>query len=159
MSKEYVWSMTVDEETKPWICRVDESECVIIEDGQETQRVKIENPMKKVGVLQIDGKIGIYGTEVEFQLENGIPYIRMEGKWKMSETTMKDRQDKYMKNQMIGGMCQFLLGLGMCLGVLILYLITGSTGKWWFMAIMGSFMAIIGGIQWNTIRKEIMGKK
>jgi len=159
MSKEYVWSMTVDGEEMPWICRVDDGECVIIEDGQEIQRIKIDNPEKKVGVLQIDGEVTIFGMTVPFQLENGIPYIKMEGKWKMSETTMKDRQDKYMKNQMIGGLCQMLLGAAMCIGVLILYLVTGSTGKWWFMAIMGSFMAIVGCTQWYTTRKEVKGQK
>ena len=159
MSKEFVWNMTVDGEEKPWICRVDEEECVILEDGAETQRIKIENPLKKVGVLQIDGEVSAFGVTCGFQLENGIPYIRMVGKWQMSQTTMKDRQDKYMYNQMVGGLAQFVLGLAMCLGVLILYLVTGSTGKWWFLAIMGSFMAVIGISQWYTVRKDVKGKK
>ena len=155
MGKEFVWSMTVDEESKHWICRVDETECVIIEDGQETQRIKIENSEKKVGVLQIDDQIDVYGMTCPFQLENGIPYIKLEGRWKMSETTMKDRQDKYLLNQSLAGMIQCGMGLALCLGVLIIYLVTGSTGKWWFMSIMGSFLAIVGGSQWYTARKEI----
>ena len=155
MGKEFVWTMTVDGEETPWICRVDESECVIIENGEETQRLKIENPQKKVGVLQIDSEVSVFGMKCDFQLENGIPYIKMEGKWKMSQTTFKERQDKYAYNQMVGGLAQGILGLVMCLAVLILYLVTGSTGKWWFVSILGSFMAVVGFSQWFALRKEV----
>ena len=159
MGKEFVWSMVVDGESKPWICRVDETECVIIEDGQETQRIVIGNPEKKVGILQIDCEVEVYGLSCGFQLENGIPYIKMDGKWKMSETTMKDRQDKFVKTQYLGGMIQFAIGVALCLGVFVLQLVAGDTGKWWFLSIMGSFFAIVGGSQWYAARKEIKGKK
>ena len=154
MSKEYAWTLNVNGTDEPWKCVVTEEECITFEGDVETGRVRIENPVKKQGVLQIDGSVTVYGKACPFQLENGIPYVMIKGKWEMSETTFQDRQKKLLENQKITAIAQMIMGVVICLAVLAAYLLGFEIGNWWFCAIIGSMMGVVGGIQAYTLKKE-----
>lgn len=152
MSKEYVWTLTVDGEEKDWKCLVTDDACVIYEENVETNRLKIES--KEKNTLQIDTVISVFGKDCGFQLENNIPYIKVNGKWTMSDTTFADRQQKVIYNQKLSAKVQILIGVALCAFCLIRYLITKDMGNWWFTLVLGSMMGVTGGVQIYSIRKE-----
>lgn len=110
-AKEFIWSFDVDGESIPWKCVVEEEECVFFEGEREICRRKIQKKKRKKGVLQIDSSVDLFGKQTPFQLENGIPYLKIDGKWKISYTTMEDRIEGQIRGTKIQCLGLFLLGL------------------------------------------------
>ena len=122
--KEYIWSLTVDGEEKDWKCVVYDEDIATFEDDAETHRLPIETKAKNV--VQIDEAISVYGKKVHFQLENNTPYIKIGGKWTMSDTTMAERQAKMEQIQNTTTIVQIVMGLLMCAISLAVYFTNGD---------------------------------
>ena len=152
MSKEFVWTLGVDGTDRVWKVLVTDEECVIFEEKEEVKRIKIGNHEKNT--LQIDTEVEVFGKECPFQLENEIPYIRINDKWTASDTTMADRQKKMMETQKLTAKVQALLGVGVCIAALVKYLVTKELGSWWFLVILGSVIGITGLLQFYALKKE-----
>ena len=152
MSKEYLWTLTVDGEDKDWKCVVTDDECILYEENAETKRLPIECKLKNV--VQVDEVIDVFGAECGFQLENNIPYIKINGSWKMSDTTYHDRQIQMEKNARITGWVQSGMGVVMCLVYLVMWLMKVESGSWWILLIFGSVMIVFGLMQVYSVKKE-----
>lgn len=161
MSKEYVFTLEVAGEDVLWKCVVGETECVTYEGDVECKHLKITNSQKKQGVLMIDTVTKVYDEILPFQLENGIPYIKVDGRWIASDTTKEDRLQAKIKSykKQAYGMC----GLGTVLLVytLIRFLVTGSLGAWDLSPVMGIFCFASAGMTLVRLKNELeaMGRK
>ena len=144
VNKEYIWTLEVDGENHEFKVFVGEDECITYADGVECKRLKIMDKRQIEGVLQIDCETRVLDEITGFQLENGIPYIKVEDeegdrKWTMSDTTHEDRlQQKIrsVKKEAYGyaciGVLFFLIALGQ-------KLITGHFDEVFMIPIMGIF--------------------
>lgn len=155
MSREYVFTLEVDDEEVLWKCVVGEDEVVTYEGDVECKHLKITNPEKKVGVMQIDCVTKVYDEILPFQLENGIPFIKVEGKWLASDTTQEDRLQarlvKYKKESLYSA----LAGAALLIGYLIYVLVTGTTGEWPMAPIMGIFFFSTSAMTMVRLKNEM----
>ena len=154
--KEFVWTLEMDGEEKIWKCLVKETECVTFEGDVEKKHLKIMNPLRKQKVLQIDTTTTVYGKPMPFQLENGVPYIQIDGKWIKSDTTMQDRLDATVRMhkrnsywQIAGGLAFYAVALGK-------RLITGELGEWWMLNVFGTFCILSAVMLRVRLRNELM---
>lgn len=155
MSKEFIFNLVVEDEDVVWKCVVHDDEVVTYEGDEECKHLKITNPEKKKGVLQIDTVTKVYDEILPFQLENGVPYVKIEGEWIMSDTTMEDRLQakiKSLKKQSYG---MFALGLGFFVFMAGRYLIAGTLGDWAAEPMLGSFCFACGVLQLFRLKQEL----
>ena len=129
----------LDGEEKVWKCVVGEKECVTYEGDVERKHLKIMNPVRERKILQIDTVTVVYGKQTPFQLENGIPYIQLDGTWVSSDTTKQDRLEATVKMhqrnsklECIAGACFLLVAAGK-------KIISGELGDWWMLNVFGIF--------------------
>ena len=153
--KEYVWYLDIDGQEKIWKCLVTEKECVTFEGDTEIQRLEIENPIRKEKVLQIDSVATVYGRDLPFQLENGIPYIHIDGNWKMSQTTREDRLEAAVKMHQRNSKMEFFAGLAFFLVAIGKKLITGELGGWWMLNVFGVFLWTSAIMRMLRLRNEL----
>ena len=159
LPKEYVWTLDIDGEEKIFKCLVTETEVITYEGDVEHKHLKIMNPECMEGVLQIDTVTKIYDDMVEFQLERFIPYIKIDGHWKMSETTEMDRVEeaigihqKNSKIEAISGIACLAIALGK-------KLLTGDLGDWWMLNVFGIFFLASSIMRMVRLRNEINAMK
>jgi hypothetical protein len=161
VNKEYIWTLEVDGENHEFKVFVGEDECITYADGVECKRLKIMDKRQIEGVLQIDCETRVLDEITGFQLENGIPYIKVEDeegdrKWTMSDTTHEDRlQQKIrsVKKEAYGyaciGVLFFLIALGQ-------KLITGHFDEVFMIPVMGIFCFTCCGLQLVRLRNELL---
>lgn len=159
LPKEYVWALTIDGEEKSFKCLVTETEVITYEDGQEHKHLKIMDSTCMEGVLQIDTVTKIYGEMIEFQLERFIPYIRLEGKWTMSDTTEKDRMEEQIAIYKKQSMQESIVGVLCELVVLARQLITGDIGDWWMLNVFGILFIASALLRMARLKNEISAMK
>lgn len=161
MSKEYIFNLEVDDEDVVWKCVVHDDEVVTYEGDVECKRLKITNHEKKPGVLQIDCVTKVYDEILPFQLENGMPFIKIEGKWVASATTEEDRLQAKIRSYKRESFLYSMLGVLMLIGYLIYVLVTGTTGEWPFAPILGIFCIVSGASTMIRLKNELeaMGRK
>ena len=155
MSKEYIWSIVADGDDHVWKCIVTDTECIFYEEDTETDRLIIANPEKKQGVLQIDDEVNVFGKVCPFQLENGIPYVKIDTRWVMSDTTMAERHRKMVYNQKVVGLVQIVGAALITLVYFVLSQFNEGVKDNWFILIMASFFAVVGASQFFSARKEL----
>lgn len=155
LPKEYVWALDIDGEDKIFKCLVTETEVITYEDGVEHKHLKIMDPTCLEGTLQIDTVTKVYGDMVDFQLERFIPYIKLEGKWVMSDTTREDRMQEQIAIHKKNAKAQILSGVGCLLVSLIKKLVTGELGDWWMLNVFGIFFVASGVMLLVRLRNEI----
>ena len=153
--KEFVWTLDVDGEDKIWKCVVNETECVTYEGDVERKHLKIMNPERKEKVLQIDTITVVYGKQTPFQLENGIPYIQIDGHWRMSDTTHTDRIEAAVKMHQRNSKVECFVGLGFFAVGLIKKLVTGELGDWWMVNVFGIFCFASAAMRMVRLRNEL----
>lgn len=155
MNKEYVFQLEMGGEIKEWRCVVRDTEVVTYKDGQEHKHLKITNPVCKEGVLQIDTNTVVCGELVPFQLERNIPYVKIDGVWKMSETTRQDRLNESVKIQKKNMTVETSVGAAFMVAVLVKYLVTGEVGDWWMGVVMGGFCFASGLMRFVRMKQEL----
>ncbi len=154
--KEYVWNLDIDGQEKVWKCLVTEKECVTFEGDVERKHLKVMNPVRQEKILQIDTITTVYGKQTPFQLENGIPYIQIDGKWKMSQTTQADRLEATVKMHQRNSKMEFFAGLAFFAVVVGKKLITGEVGDWWMLTAFGVFLWTSAIMRMIRLRNELM---
>ena len=154
--KEFVWNLDIDGQEKVWKCLVTEKECVTFEGDVECKHLKVMNPVRQEKILQIDTVTTIYGKQTPFQLENGIPYIQIDGKWKMSQTTQADRLEATVKMHQRNSKMEFFAGLAFFAVVVGKKLITGEVGDWWMLTAFGVFLWTSAIMRMIRLRNELM---
>lgn len=154
--KEFVWNLDIDGQEKVWKCLVTEKECVTFEGNVECKHLKVMNPVRQEKILQIDTITTVYGKQTPFQLENGIPYIQIDGKWKMSQTTQADRLEATVKMHQRNSKMEFFAGLAFFAVVVGKKLITGEVGDWWMLTAFGVFLWTSAIMRMIRLRNELM---
>lgn len=154
MSKEFIWGASVDNEQTSFRVEVTETECLTYENDKLTNRLPYTVP-EDPDAMWIDEIIEVWGKRCRFQLDKGVPYLQMDGKWTASDTTMDERMAKIARNQKLSGLFQAVLGLVLCLVCGVMYLVVGDIGNWWFTAIVGSVMIVTGILQYRNVQKEL----
>ena len=119
-SNEHIFSIDYDGVIKKWKCVVLEDEVVTYEGDKECKHLKIMNKERAPQVLQIDTVTSIYGEMIPFQLENGFPFIKLEGEWVPSDTFAVARRDAQVKMYRRNSMQQIAIGIVMLLALLII---------------------------------------
>jgi len=159
LPKEYVWTLLIDEVEREYKCLVTETDVTTYEDGVQKDHIRIEDTTCLEGTLQIDTKTEIFGDTVEFQLERFIPYIRLEDRWVMSDTTENDRLNeqigiykKQSKQETVIGVAAIAFTLGM-------YLFTGNMDDWWILIIFGIFFLSSAAMRMVRLRNELNALK
>lgn len=153
MGKEFIWGASVDSDRTEFKVVVEDGVCLTYEDDVLTNRLPYTVP-EKPEEMWIDEVLEIWGKRCRFQLDKGVPYIQMDGKWTASDTTMEQRMQNIAKNQKISGLVQSVMGIVMCLICLVIYLAKGDIGNWWFTAVVGSVMIVTGFLQYRSVKKE-----
>ena len=128
VNKMYVWELEVEDRLVEWKCFVGEDECVTYEGDRECKRLKIMDKTQQEGLLQIDTKTRVWDEVLPFQLENGIPYIQIDGKWVSSDTTKEDRLQQRIRNVKIQSYMMLVYGIALLIVTLVQYL-TKSLGE------------------------------
>lgn len=154
MNNEFVWTLKVDGEDCIWKCVVTDTECITYEGDKECKHLKITNPQKKRGVLQIDTVTTVYGEMIPFQLENGVPYLKIGGKWKLSVTSFEERKRTQLKTFKLTSLVQLGIGAVACIACLIRWIAQGSMGNWFIVLIIGSIAVVAGAYQYYDINRS-----
>ena len=161
VNKMYEWKIDQEGRKLVWKCFVGIDECITYEGNRECERFPIENMRQAQGVVQIDRQVKVYDEMLAFQLENGVPYVKMatdegEMKWQMSDTTWEDRlesQSRGVKKEayLMGG-----IGIIMVLISLVDYLIDGKIADMNFCPLMSVIFLAAGGMNLVRLRNELM---
>lgn len=159
MNKEYIWHLNTDNQSHCWKCVVTDTQCIFFEDDIQSGSLPIDDPTQKQGVLQIDKTISVFGQSLPFQLERGIPYLQVEGRWSMSETTQADRQKKALENQKLTGLVQSGLGLLIAVVYLIGSRFFPSWEANWFILVMALFFVFVGLSQVYVAHKALRARE
>lgn len=156
LPKEYSWLLAIDGEEKLFKCLVTETEVITYEGDQEHKHLKITDPTCMEGVLQIDTATKIYGQMVDFQLERFIPYIKLEGKWTMSDTTEDDRLQEQIAIYKKQSLQETIVGIACEIVVLVKKLIVGEIGDWWMLNIFGILFIASALMRLVRLKNEVM---
>lgn len=155
-SNEHIFSLDYDGVIKQWKCVVLEDEVVTYEGEEEKKHLKIMNKERAPQVIQIDTVTSIYGELIPFQLENGFPFIKLQGEWVPSDTFTEARQAAAVKMYRRNAYLQIATGAVMLLALLLIWMIRGEMGDLWILSVFGIFMASSGGFTLVRVRNELM---
>ncbi len=155
VSNEHIFSIDYDGVVKEWKCVVLENEVVTYEDGVEKKHLKIMNKERAPQVLQIDTVTSIYGEMIPFQLENGIPFIKLQGEWISSDTFDVAKRNAAVKMYRRQSKQEAICGAACLLVVLAKQLITGDIDNWWMLGIFGMFFISSAALRIGRLQSEL----
>lgn len=159
LPKEYVWELEIDGVDRIYKVVVDENVCTTYLDGQELKHLKVMDKTCKVGVLQIDTVTSINGYKIPFQLERYIPYLKLDGKWKMSETTRQDRIEEAVTIHRRNSKIEAIGGALFLAASAAWFLIGGKDSDWWMICILGIFILSSSIYRMIRLRNELTAMK
>ena len=145
MSKEFIWELEVDNDFKIFKCVVSDTEVVTYEGDEEKKHLKITNPKKKIGVLQIDTQTRIFGDMIPIRMENDTPYLMLEGKWIMSDTTRDQRLEKAVNTHRRNSIIELCIGLVILCACAVMYVVKRSLDSLSILIAIG-FMLVYAGV-------------
>ena len=166
INKEYIWELEVDGRMHEYKVFVGEDECVTYEDGVECKRLKIMDKRQIQGLLQIDCQTKVFDEITDFQLEYGIPYIKLEDeegnrKWFKSDTTKADELQSHICSVKKESYFYAALGVVLFIWTLLQKLITGHFDEVFMVPLMGIFCFTCCGMQLVRLKNELeaLGRK
>lgn len=161
MNKEYIFTMDIRGTEAIWKCVVTDDKCVTYNNGVECQTFRLDSQVRQPGVIQLDTEAQVFDEILPLQIENGIPFLRMDGTWECSDTTDEDRLmanvTKYKKEAFF----YVLLGLGMIVFQLIDWAFIHFSGDMPMFIVLGVFSITCGGITMVRLKNELgeLGRK
>lgn len=161
MTKEYIFTLEAKGQKYIWKCVVSDDKCVTYEGDVECETFMLTTQERKPHVLQLDTVAKVYNETIPLQVENGMPFLKLDGKWEASDTTEEDRLQamilKYKKEAYLYG----LLGLGFILFFVIDKLFLGWVSDMPMAMVLGIFCISCGGITMIRLKNELesMGRK
>ena len=159
LPKEYVWELEVEGKTREYKVLVTEESVTTYEDGVEHKHLKITDYTCMEGVLQIDCETKIFGELVPFQLERFIPYIKLEGRWIMSDTTRDDRMQQQIAIYRKQSKQECIVGILCLVFISIVWLVKGSMGDLWMLSVFGIFFLSSAGMRMVRLKNELTAMK
>lgn len=158
-SNNHVFSLEYDGVIKKWNCVVLEDEVVTYERSKETGRIKLNTKERAPHVLQVDTVVNIYGEEIPFQVENGYPFIQLEGEWVASDTFTEAKREAAIRMHKRSSRQEAIAG-GILLGAMaVIWAVTGSLDDWWILSVFGIFMLSSAGFRMVRLRNELLALK
>ena len=146
MSKEFIWG-------SDFKVLVEDGVCTTFENGVLTNRLPYD--AAKNG-LMIDEVIEVRGQRVSFQLENGVPYLQLDGKWVASDTTIEERKAKLLESEKRSSRMLAIIGVFLIAFAAVMCLVRpGGMRYWWIAGIVGVAMIVNGIIQYNGVKKKL----
>ena len=160
VNKEYIWNLEVDNDMHEYKVFVGEDECITYEDGVESKHLKIMDKTQMQGLLQIDCKTKVFDEITDFQLENGVPYIKLEDeegeyKWVSSDTTKEDRLQAKIRQLKREAYGYVIIGLIFCAIALGQKILTGHFDEVFMMPMLGIFSFACFGMQMIRLKNEL----
>lgn len=159
LPKEYIWELEIDGVDRIFKVVVEEDMCTTYLDDQEQKHLKVMDKTCKVGVLQIDTVTSINGYQIPFQLERYIPYLKLDGKWKMSETTRQDRIEEAVTIHRRNSKIEAIGGALFLAAAAVWFLIGGRDSDWWMICILGIFILSSSIYRMVRLRNELTAMK
>lgn len=142
MSKEFIWGDDF------WVL-VDDGVCTTYENGVVTNRLPFDTA--KSG-LQLDEIIEVRGQRVPFQLENGVPYLQLDGKWVASDTTIAERKQGLLESEKRSSRMLALIGVLLIAFAGLMCLMHPGSMRYWLIAVLvGVAMIVNGIIQYSSV--------
>lgn len=158
-SNEHIFSLEYDGVIKEWKCVVLENEVVTYEGDVEKKHLKIMNKERAPQVLQIDTVTSIYGELIPFQLENGVPFLKLEGEWVPSDTFTVAKREAAVKMYRKNSFQQIAVGTVMLLVMMIIWLVKKDLGDFWILSVFGIFFISSGGLTLVRVHNELQAYK
>ena len=163
MTKEYIFTMAFDDGDyqKEWKCVVYEDKCVTYAEGVECQTFQLATTERMPRVIQLDTEAKVFDEVLPLQIENGIPFLKMDGRWECSDTTDEDRLQaniiKYKKESAFFAM----LGIAMITFQLVDWCFLKFSGDMPMFIVLGIFSISCGGITMVRLNNEMkaIGRK
>ena len=160
VNKMYVWELEVDGEMVEWKCFVGEDECITYEGDRECKHLKIMDKTQAQGVLQIDCKTRVWDEIVPFQLENGVPYIKLtdengESKWRSSDTTKEDRLQAQIRKVKTEAYVSLGFGALLILVTIGQFLIFKTLGDWPLAPMIACLCFAAAGMNLIRLKQEL----
>ena len=163
MTKEYIFTMDFDdgEYQKQWKCVVYEDKCVTYAEGVQCETFLFETSERMPHVIQLDAQAKVFDEVLPLQVENGIPFLKMGGKWECSDTTDEDRLMANISKYKRESFFYFLLGLGMVLFQLLDWGFIKFSGDMPMFIVLGIFSISCGLITMVRLNNEMkaIGRK
>lgn len=158
-SNEHIFRLDYEGEIKIWKCVVLEDEVVTYEGNVEKKHLKIMNKERAPQVLQIDTVTTIYDEQVPFQLENGFPFIKLQGEWVSSDTFDVAKRNAAAKMYRRQSLYQLAIGIAILLAMLVYWLIRGNQGDLWIFTVFGIFFICSAAFTMVRVHNELEAYK
>jgi hypothetical protein len=163
MTKEYIFTMNFDDGDyqKKWKCVVSEDKCVTYAEDEKCETFKLDTTERKPHVIQLDTMAKVFDEVLPLQVENGIPFLKMDGTWECSDTTDEDRLmanvSKYKKEAYFYA----LLGICMIVFQLVDWAWLKFSGEMPMFIVLGVFSISCGLINMVRLKNELgsIGRK
>lgn len=155
-SNNHIFSIDYDGVIKKWNCVVLENEVVAYERSKETARIKLTNQTVAPHVIQLDTVVNIYGEEIPFQVENGYPFIKLEGEWVASDTFTEAKREAAVKMYQRNSKQEAIVGVLLLMAMAVIWLIQGDMGDWWILAVFGIFFLSSAAYRLVRLRNELI---
>lgn len=148
MSKEFIWG-------SDFKVLVDVDVCTTYENGVQTNRLTYPGSEDKNG-LQLDEVIMVRGQRVRFQLEKGVPYLQLDGKWVASDTTIAERKIELLESEKRSSRMLGFIGALLIAFAGVMCMIRPEGMRYWSIAVLvGVAMIVNGIIQYSSVRKKL----
>jgi len=155
-SNNHIFSIEYDGVIKKWNCVVMEDEVVCYERSKETARIKLTSREVAPHVIQLDTTVNIYGEEIPLQVENGFPFIQLEGDWVPSDTFEEARREAAIKMHKRSSLQESVVGGIMLAAMVVIWIITGSLDDWWILSVFGIFLLSSAAYRMVRLRNELL---
>lgn len=158
-SKEHLFRIDFDGVIKVWKLVVEDTECIAYEDDVETARMPITNRECAPGVLQLNTSVMVFGEKLRFQLENNVPFIKLDGEWTPSDTFQTAKRNAAVKMYKRHSLQEAIAGTASLLVVLTIKLIFGDIGDWWMLSVFGVFFYASAAMRMARLHVELQAIK
>lgn len=156
---EHIFRLDYDGVIKVWKCVVLEDEVVTYEGDKECKHLKIMNKERAPQVLQIDTVTAIYGEQIPFQLENGFPFIKLQGEWVSSDTFDVAKRNAAARMYKRNSLYQAIAGAVLLLALFIIWLVKKDVGDMWILSVFGIFLLSSAGFTMVRVHNELEAYK
>lgn len=163
MTKEYIFTMNFEDGDiqKVWKCVVSEDKCVTYAENEKCETFKLTTKERAPHVIQLDTVAQVFDEKLPLQVENGIPFLKMDGQWECSDTTDEDRLEANIRKYKKESYFYALLGVAMMAFQLIDWAFLKFSGDMPMFIVLGIFSISCGGITMVRLNNEMkaIGRK
>ena len=155
MTKEYIYKLEIHGEDVIWKCVISDDTCMTYEGDTLCETFRLTTKERKPQVLQLDTKAKVYGEILPLQVENGMPFLKMDGKWEASHTTDEDRLQAKIRAHKKEAYSNALLGVLMIVYYFIDKKYIGLVSEFPIALVMGIFCVSSCGVTLFRLKNEL----